>query len=69
VSDPFGLTIESTDATGNLRPAPPDFAAVTADGVRHLIGTKGLEDVNVAHGPGDVAVGRGRHDADRQAVG
>jgi type III restriction enzyme len=45
----FGFVIEYTDASGNLRFYEPDFVAVTADGVSHLIETKGLEDVNVAN--------------------
>jgi type III restriction enzyme len=45
----FGFTIEYTDGSGSLRYYEPDFAAVTTDGVHHLIETKGLEDVNVAH--------------------
>jgi type III restriction enzyme len=45
----FRFAIEYTDAAGNLRYYEPDFVAVTEDGVHHLIETKGLEDVNVAH--------------------
>ena len=45
----FDFVIEYTDVSGNLRFYEPDFVAVTADGVSHLIETKGLEDVNVAH--------------------
>jgi hypothetical protein len=45
----FGFAIEYTDGTGNLRFYEPDFVAVTADGIHHLIETKGLEDVSVAH--------------------
>jgi type III restriction enzyme len=32
-----------------LRYYEPDFVAVTADGVHHLIETKGQEDVDVSH--------------------
>lgn len=45
----FNFTIPYTDAAANLRHYEPDFVAVTQDGVHHLIETKGLEDVNVAH--------------------
>ncbi|HWE38049.1 MAG TPA: DEAD/DEAH box helicase family protein [Isosphaeraceae bacterium] len=45
----FQFTIEYTDGSGNLRYYEPDFVAITLDGTHHLIETKGLEDVNVAH--------------------
>lgn len=45
----FGFVIEYTDALGNLRHYEPDFAVVATDGGHHLIETKGLEDVDVAH--------------------
>ena len=45
----FGFTIAYTDSAANLRYYEPDFAAVTNDGVHHLIETKGREDVDVAH--------------------
>jgi type III restriction enzyme len=45
----FGFVIEYTDNAGNLRYYEPDFVAVVDGGTRHLIETKGLEDVNVAH--------------------
>jgi type III restriction enzyme len=45
----FRFVIEYTDAASNLRYYEPDFVAVTEDGVHHLIETKGMEDVNVAH--------------------
>lgn len=45
----FGFTIEYTDATNNLRYYEPDFVAVTTDGSRALIETKGREDIDVAN--------------------
>jgi type III restriction enzyme len=45
----FGFRIEYTDANGNLRYYEPDFVAVTGDEVHHIVETKGMEDVNVAH--------------------
>ncbi len=45
----FGFVIEYTDNAGNLRYYEPDFVAVIEDGTHHLIETKGMEDVNVAH--------------------
>jgi type III restriction enzyme len=45
----FGFAIEYTDNAGNLRYYEPDFVALTADGVHHIVETKGLEDVNVAN--------------------
>lgn len=45
----FGFTITYTDSVANLRYYEPDFVAVTADGVHHLIETKGQEDVDVSH--------------------
>jgi type III restriction enzyme len=45
----FGFTIEYTDSATNLRYYEPDFVAVDADGVHHVIETKGREDVDVAH--------------------
>jgi len=45
----FGFRIEYTDANGNLRYYEPDFVAVTGENVNHIVETKGMEDVNVAH--------------------
>ncbi len=45
----FGFTIAYTDSAANLRYYELDFVAVTADGVHHLIETKGREDVDVKH--------------------
>jgi type III restriction enzyme len=45
----FGFTIAYTAAAANLRYYEPDFVAVTADGVHHLIETKGREDIDVKH--------------------
>ncbi len=45
----FGFTIPYTDSAANLRYYEPDFIAVTADGVHHLIETKGREDIDVKH--------------------
>ncbi len=45
----FRFVIDYTDAAGNLRYYEPDFVVVTEDGTHHLMETKGLEDVNVAH--------------------
>ena len=45
----FGFAIEYTDSAGNLRYYEPDFVAVTTDGVRTIVETKGLEDTNVAN--------------------
>jgi type III restriction enzyme len=45
----FGFTIPYTDSVANLRYYEPDFIAVTADGIYHLIETKGREDVDVPH--------------------
>ncbi|HEY1408356.1 MAG TPA: DEAD/DEAH box helicase family protein, partial [Promineifilum sp.] len=45
----FGFSITYTDSAANLRYYEPDFVAVTADRVHHLIETKGQEDVNVSH--------------------
>ena len=45
----FGFSIEYTDAATNLRYYEPDFVAITEDGTHHLIETKGMEDLNVAH--------------------
>jgi type III restriction enzyme len=45
----FGFSITYTDSVANLRYYEPDFVAVTADGVHHLIETKGQEDVDVSH--------------------
>jgi type III restriction enzyme len=46
---PFGFAIDYTDNAGNLRYYEPDFVAVTLDGRRLLIETKGREDIDVAH--------------------
>jgi type III restriction enzyme len=45
----FGFAIPYTDSAANLRYYEPDFVAVTADGVHHLIETKGREDIDVKH--------------------
>jgi type III restriction enzyme len=45
----FGFAIEYTDSANNLRYYEPDFVAVDADGLHHLIETKGREDIDVAH--------------------
>jgi type III restriction enzyme len=45
----FGFTIPYTDSAANLRYYEPDFVAVTAEGVHHLIETKGREDIDVRH--------------------
>ncbi|MCC6445609.1 MAG: DEAD/DEAH box helicase family protein [Armatimonadetes bacterium] len=47
--EPFRFVIEYTDSALNLRYYEPDFVAVTSDGTRYLIETKGREDVDVAH--------------------
>jgi type III restriction enzyme len=44
----FGFAIEYADAKNNLRYYEPDFVAVTTDGTRYLIETKGREDIDVA---------------------
>ena len=45
----FNFIIPYTDSAANLRYYEPDFVAVTADGVHHLIETKGREDIDVKH--------------------
>jgi len=45
----FGFTIEYTDSATNLRYYEPDFVAVDLDGARHVIETKGQENIDVAH--------------------
>lgn len=45
----FGFAVEYTDSNNNLRYYEPDFVAVTGDGTRYLIETKGREDVDVAN--------------------
>jgi type III restriction enzyme len=45
----FGFTINYSDSAANLRYYEPDFVAVTADGIHHLIETKGREDIDVQH--------------------
>lgn len=45
----FGFTIPYTDSAANLRYYEPDFVAVTADSIHHLIETKGREDIDVRH--------------------
>lgn len=45
----FGFTIPYTDSVANLRYYEPDFVAVTADGIYHLLETKGREDVDVSY--------------------
>ncbi|MBI3733626.1 MAG: restriction endonuclease subunit R, partial [Chloroflexi bacterium] len=47
--DPFGFSIEYTDAVSNLRYYEPDFVAVATDGTHHLLETKGREDIDVAN--------------------
>ena len=47
--DKFGFKIQYIANTGNIRHYHPDFVAVGADGVHHLIETKGQEDTNVAN--------------------
>ncbi|MCX5644552.1 MAG: DEAD/DEAH box helicase family protein [Phycisphaerae bacterium] len=44
----FGFAIEYADTRNNLRYYEPDFVAVTTDGKRYLLETKGREDVDVA---------------------
>jgi len=44
----FGFAIEYADAKNNLRYYEPDFVAVTTDGTRYVIETKGREDIDVA---------------------
>jgi type III restriction enzyme len=45
----FAFSIAYTDSVANLRYYEPDFVVVTADGVHHLIETKGREDIDVKH--------------------
>jgi type III restriction enzyme len=44
----FGFSIEYTDSATNLRYYEPDFVAIDTDGRRHLLETKGREDIDVA---------------------
>ncbi|HEY4054119.1 MAG TPA: hypothetical protein VGL74_10260, partial [Terriglobales bacterium] len=46
---PFGFSIDYTDAGMNLRSYYPDFVAVDTAGVHWLIETKGAETAEVAH--------------------
>jgi type III restriction enzyme len=46
---PFGFSIDYTDAGMNLRSYYPDFAAVDTDGTHWLIETKGAETAEVVH--------------------
>jgi type III restriction enzyme len=46
---PFGFSIEYTDAGMNLRSYYPDFVAVDTDGTHWLIETKGAETTEVVH--------------------
>ena len=46
---PFGFSIDYTDAGMNLRSYYPDFVAVDTDGIHWLIETKGAETAEVAH--------------------
>ena len=39
----------NTDSAGNLRYYEPDFVVVDTDGGHHVVETKGMEDINVAH--------------------
>jgi len=45
----FGFAIEYLDPEKNLRLYYPDFVVLDADGVRHLIETKGVETAEVKH--------------------
>jgi len=45
----FGFAIPYADSAANLRYYEPNFIAVTADGVYHLIETKGRENIDVKH--------------------
>jgi type III restriction enzyme len=45
----FGFSIEYLDDSKNLRLYNPDFVAVDADGVHHLLETKGYETVEVKY--------------------
>ena len=49
MEEKFGFSISYMDARANLRYYRPDFVAVTADGIHHLIETKGREDTDVEH--------------------
>lgn len=49
IPERFGFTIAYTDSVSNLRYYEPDFVAVTANGIYHLIETKGQENIDVAH--------------------
>ncbi len=49
IPDNFKFTIEYTDQRASLRYYYPDFIAVTDDGIRWIIETKGMESVEVAH--------------------
>ena len=44
-----GFAIEYLDPENNLRLYYPDFVVLDADGVRHLIETKGVETAEVKH--------------------
>ena len=46
---PFGFSIDYTDAGMNLRSYYPDFVAVDIDGAHWLIETKGAETAEVVH--------------------
>jgi type III restriction enzyme len=45
----FGFAVEYLDDENNLRLYYPDFVVLDADGVRHLIETKGVETAEVKH--------------------
>ena len=45
----FGFAISYTDSAANLRYYEPDFVVVTAEGIHHLVETKGREDIDVRH--------------------
>ena len=45
----FGFSIPYPDSRGNLRQYYPDFVVVDADGIYHLVETKGREDIEVRH--------------------
>lgn len=47
--EPFGFTIEYTDAASNLRYYEPDFVVALSSGDYYLVETKGREDVDVVH--------------------
>ncbi|MGH9515968.1 MAG: DEAD/DEAH box helicase family protein [Terriglobales bacterium] len=60
---PFGFSIDYTDAGMNLRSYYPDFVAVDIDGVHWLVETKGAETAEVVHK--DLAAGNWCENATR----